>query len=119
MFHAKVMAKRQLPLLKRWHSYNGRTMYLCDGESAHISNYWNEGNKAIPVLFNPHTMQPFASFDKYFTRQTIGNPYNAEMGTLKLEPGIALVEHVYSGIRQYLRVTLHPADFAALKSDWI
>lgn len=123
MFHAKVRAATQLPMLKRlFPSYKGRTVYLVEGESAHIHDYWDEGSRAIPMLFHP-TVGRFLScaqqWNRLFTLQVQGNPYNACMGTLKLESGIALCEHVFSGTRQYLRVTLHPIDFAQLKQDWI
>lgn len=119
MFHAKVRAAAYLPILKRWFGYKGRTVYLTEGETAHISDYWSGGSRAIPQMFvisNDGTrIVPTDMLDK-FEQQEQGNPYHQNIGTLRLAPGFGLAEHVFSGTRQYLRVTLHPSDD---KSRWI
>jgi len=117
MFHAKVKASKFLPILKRLFDYKGRTVYLCEGETAHISDYWDEGCRAYPVLFNPITgMRLLNQWELLFKRQEENNPYHADIGTVTLEPGIGLAEHVYSGTRQYLRVTLHPTED---RTEWL
>lgn len=124
MFHAKVRAKAKLPLLKRlFPTYKGRTVYLCEGETCQITDYWDEGSRAYSMLFDPYSPTGGAlslmTWPRLFSQQVAGNPYHATMGSLTLEPGIALAEHQFSGTRQYLRVTLHPVDFARLKGEWI
>lgn len=116
MFYAKVRAKAQLPRLRdMFGSYKGRTVVLTEGESAHIHDYWDEGNRAYPQLFDVATLRPVPWESGTFEQQAM--PYvGMRAGNLRLTPGIGLAEHVYSGIRQYLRVTLHPADD---RSTWI
>jgi hypothetical protein len=111
-FYAKVRAKLQLPKLKAlFPDYRGRTVVLTEGETVRISDYWDEGHRAYPaVVYLEGMKRVYAWPDEDFTLQTQGNPYHARMGTLTMRPGRALVEHVYSGTRQYLRVTLHPSE---------
>jgi len=120
MFYAKVRAKEQLPALKRlFPSYKGRTVVLTEGEAAYISDYWDEGCRAYPKLFYPPDPSVdkawYGHWERLFTPQPM--PYSGMCtGSLKLEPGIGLAEHVYSGDKQYLRVTLHPTED---RSRWI
>ena len=118
MFYAKVKASKQLRALKgMFPSYKGRTVVLRSGETARIHDYWDEGCRAYPVLFEIGTLRHPAGdlWGRLFTQQPM--PYSGMVaGSLRLEPGIGLAEHVYSGSRQYLRVTLHPSED---KSEWI
>lgn len=118
MFYAKVKATKQLPLLRRlFPEYKGRTVILCDKETAPISDYWDEGHRAYPKTFVVTTGQYApVHWDHNFTMQTQANPFYLRTGTLTLVPGIGLCEHVFSGTRQYLRVTLHPSED---KGPWI
>lgn len=116
MFHAKVKCSKYLSSLRAFFpQYKGRTVILVEGETAHISDYWSEGHRAYPRVFDLMTMRG-TDMEPWFKRQQQGNTYGANIGEVTLAPGIGLVEHVYSGIRQYLRVTLHPSDD---KGDWI
>lgn len=116
MFYAKIKASKQLPILRRFFGYNGRTLVLTEGETARISNYWDDGCCAYPQAFSVETLKPADDyFNENFTPMPM--PYGGmQAGSLKLSPGYGLVEHVYSGQRQYLRVTLHPSED---RSDWI
>ena len=113
MFHAKVRAQTQLPLFRRWFGYKGKTVYLVEGETAHISDYWDGGCRSYPRMFSLVTM---AQVSMEIELQSQGNPYGLTIGTVQLTPTIGLVEHVFSGTRQYLRVTLHPDT---PKGEWI
>ena len=115
-FYAKVKATAKRSLLKRlFPNYRGRTIILVDGESAPISDYWDEGSRAYPRLIFLRTGID-ADLNRLMTQQIQGNPYGARMGNVPLVPGMGLIEHVYSGTRQYLRVTLHPDED---KAEWI
>lgn len=120
MFYSKIKATKYRHLIKRlFPEYKGRTFILTEARCTRISDYWSEGHRAYPRLFNPQTGLPLAlsvSQHPAFRQQTQNNPFNQIMGDLDLSPDLGLIEHVYSGTRQHIRIVLHPDT---PKEDWI
>ena len=92
-------------------SYKGRTVTLQTADSAHISDYWDEGSRAYARAFNPVTGYGIDGLPG-FDQQTSNNPHGARIGSMPITPDVGLMEHVYSGRVNYIAVTLHP------DSDW-
>ena len=80
-------------------------------ENYRVSDYWDGGSRTYVVFYDLDTHKLLSAQEAGLERQTINNPFNANMGTVKLRPGLAAVESpVFRGKTMGLRIMVCEAD---------
>jgi hypothetical protein len=78
-----------------------------------VSNYWDGGSRNYCEFVNLENLETASGVK--FNRQTQGNPYNQDMGTVEITPDFVVVEHIiFCGKDLGYRIYVHPSALAKI-----
>lgn len=78
-----------------------------------VSNYWDGGSRNYCEFLNLETLD--TATNVAFTKQTQGNPYNLDVGTVDITPDFVVVEHIiFCGKDLGYRIYVHPSAVAKI-----
>lgn len=100
------------------HNYKGRrTVKIIESTAHHVSDYWDGGSRDYTSYSTMHG-RPLSQQQVKFQKQTEGNPFNQNVGTVTIEPGIVVVVNaIFQGKDMGFRIYVHPQDYTLFEKS--
>lgn len=94
-------------------SYKGRRPVKVEArQSYRVTDYWDGGSRDYVEFVDLKTRRRLSQDQLSFEKQTQGNPFNLNIGTVQLSPGVAAVEQcIFCGKNLGIRIYVHPDSF--------
>ena len=101
---------------RHFSGYRGRKpVRLRSSKSYHVSDYWDGGSRTYSVFVNAETGQVLSDSEVGFKAQEAANPFRLRIGSVELQPHVAVVENrIFMGKDMGIYVIMHPDAHAKM-----